>query len=954
MNFLRKAFLFSALSAVLTTALCARVVRIPSYYSYDYLSSDTPGVTALYYETLMSEIASEADWEYDLVDISGKSSLEALREDRIDLAYDVVRTEFESGAGFAWGENPSGVQYILLVTREDNIKYNATYLANLNGARIGYEAENKFIKNILDAFIQANRLIAVPVPLDSRVNAAAQMASGKIDLYVSSRAMLTPGEKIIYNFGHFPVHFVAGDHKIIEELDFAQAAMRRKNPLYMENVLVRSNGLPSVGVENITALERQFITQNKKIALIDDDFNYDGSEGAIRESFWSRITGMTGLEFDIQKGDGKSSLYPVPSIYDAVITDRVRNSGIFYTIPYYHLDVRVVCAPGISLHSIMRLEHSDEFIPKKERISLIISQDLIKTLPYFSDRFIPYDVTVAKSTSECLSALSRQKYDVALVSDFSLQQRFSINDYKKLRDQEIIVFQIPMSIVYNGEDSELVTSIINKALSQLPYNYYNSLQSNQGLYINRVPSHEVVRYRVLNFVFLLFAIFVFYNLALTLWRSRKFQKQIRTDQLTGLLSMSGFEAESTKMIKLLPSDEFMLTELNVRDFSFINRLYGPGSGDRILGCIARTLTDLFSDRPNCFMARGYADNFYIMQHVDTTVEDTLKNMAESQNILQEQLQQEEGYRLVVKCGNVIDCGTPGHQLSVKDMIRKAGYVRRAKQESLAENFSVFNNEIRRQREAEERIESTIEKALEDKEFFIMLQPKMDLSTKKCVGAEALVRWQTKDNGVLSPDQFIPILEKNGYVTKVDFFVYKTVFGYIKKCLDEKISMVPVSLNISRLNHDSATFVSEVNNLFRAYEIPSNLVEFEIEERFAGANDEILKEMTSELHESGYLVNLDDFGADEKSLDMLSDVPVDVVKFDQRFLHYAGVSESSRAILVNMIKAVKESGKRTICEGVETSAQVEILRSAGCDTVQGYYYSRPLSPERFREFLLKHS
>ncbi len=928
----------------------ARVVRIPSYYSYDYSSSDTPGIPAFYYESFMHEIAEVADWEYDLIDLGNENPKDALDSGKIDLLYDMIKTNTFSSSSYYWSREASGSEYLVLVTASDNTKYNSTYIGNLNGARIGYPSGNVFARQVLEAFIQANKLSAVTVPLTSKIDSSQLLNDGTVDLLVATRFFPTREEKIIYTFGHYPVYFVSKDSSLMQELNLARSKIYESNPLYLENIFLRASGLPSVDVKNISFEEKQYILRAKSIDVIDDDFNSDGSNGEIKKEFWRYVTGVTGLAFNRVEGSGNSRTYKSPCVFDSAVTDRMRDLGLNYTQPYYNFNVRVVCAPGITIHDILRSENANY---EERTLKCVIPPDVSKALPYFQDRFVPYEITERHSPAECLADLSKGKFDFALISDYSLQQRFSISDYKKLCGQEIVVFRIPISIVVKAPDASLIVSILNKAFSQLPYNYYETLQQDQGLYINRVPSQEVVRYRVVNIIFIVFGIFVVYNLIVTLWHSRRYKKQVTTDHLTGLLSITGFEENCTKMVNLLPEGKFMLTELNVRDFSFINRLYGQGSGDRILECLGRTLARLYENHKNYYICRGYADNFYVMQLLNCSVEDALKDMAENQNIIQEQLQLEEGYRIVVKCGNVIDSGAPDKPLSVKDMISKAGYARRANQDSMVENFSVFDNEIRKQRETEERIENTIEKALDDNEFFVMFQPKIDLKTEKCVGAEALVRWQTKDNGILSPDQFIPILEKNGYVTKVDFFVYKTVFEYIKKWLSEGLPVVPVSLNISRLSHDSTTFVTEFNNLFNQYEIPSNLVELEIEERFAGANDAVIKDMANDLHNSGYLVNMDDFGSGESSLNMLSEIPVDVIKFDQRFLHYAEVSESSKIILVSMVKMIKDLGKKTICEGVETEAQVEILRSVGCDTAQGYYYSRPITPEKFKDYLLKH-
>ncbi|MCR5605705.1 MAG: EAL domain-containing protein, partial [Treponema sp.] len=220
--------------------------------------------------------------------------------------------------------------------------------------------------------------------------------------------------------------------------------------------------------------------------------------------------------------------------------------------------------------------------------------------------------------------------------------------------------------------------------------------------------------------------------------------------------------------------------------------------------------------------------------------------------------------------------------------------------------------------------------------------------------EALVRWNSPENGYLPPDSFIPILEQTGYAGKLDFYVYNETFKYLQQLKKEGCPLVPVSLNISRLNHEPFSFVRDFKTLLQKYPLLTpDYIELELEERFAGANDEILKEMTILLQNEGFAVEMDDFGSGESSLNMLSEIPVDVIKFDKRFLRQAESSKESLIILTSMMKMVKELGKTTICEGVETEEQVNILKKIDCDMAQGYFYAKPLLPEDFKKFLLEH-
>ncbi|MBQ1794202.1 MAG: EAL domain-containing protein, partial [Treponema sp.] len=250
------------------------------------------------------------------------------------------------------------------------------------------------------------------------------------------------------------------------------------------------------------------------------------------------------------------------------------------------------------------------------------------------------------------------------------------------------------------------------------------------------------------------------------------------------------------------------------------------------------------------------------------------------------------------------------------------------------------------------IERCIDEAFERNEFFVVFQPKISLADGKVKGAEALVRWNSSLHGFVNPSVFIPVFEQNGYVTRLDFFVYQKVFEYQQEQIQQGRPVVPISVNVSRLHQNPEKFVSAFTSKFNQYSLTPDCVELELVERFAGASDKILIQLTELLRGAGFKVNMDDFGSGESSLNMLSEIPVDVIKFDQRFLRQAQTSKDSLIILSETMNMVRKLGKLTVCEGVETEGQVEMLRSMDCDLVQGFFYSKPLSKDAFTGYVAR--
>lgn len=435
------------------------------------------------------------------------------------------------------------------------------------------------------------------------------------------------------------------------------------------------------------------------------------------------------------------------------------------------------------------------------------------------------------------------------------------------------------------------------------------------------------------------------------------QKRKRSvDDVTGLMSMEGMESVLNHRYRHKKNSRYLLTEMNVRDFANVNRLYGSKDGDEILKSIAHNLKEQFeSDEKQgkpVLLARGYADNFYILQSI-VDENEAITHTELLQNNIQEKVGRERNVHIVLKSGSIVCRSDENHAINLKDAISKAGYARRKNQESMVDNFALYDGSMQTQHENEERIENGIESAIRNRELMVMYQPKINLATGKIEGAEALIRWKTKNNALIPPSVFIPVLERNGMVGVMDEYVYRTVFKFLKRLGEENIPQVKISMNMSRLNNNCHEFVKQLDILQEQYQVDKKYIELEIEERFAGAGDDFVCELIHCLHDSGYKVSMDDFGSGQSSLNMLSEMPVDIVKFDQRFLKQAEYSRDARVILAYMIKMVNELGKETLCEGVETLRHVKILQKCGCSLAQGYYYSRPIPEDEFKQFILDH-
>ena len=428
------------------------------------------------------------------------------------------------------------------------------------------------------------------------------------------------------------------------------------------------------------------------------------------------------------------------------------------------------------------------------------------------------------------------------------------------------------------------------------------------------------------------------------------------DPLTNLWTRQRFEAEAEKLIKHYKSSKFVLIESDIRGFKFLNQNYGEEEADKLISFYGKLLSGMATEYHG-IIGRGFADHFYILIKI-TEVRKSMTIFLENMDVLNEKIKNYE-IPFFPKFGLAFLMPNSKHkEITIQGLIGQASFAKSTIKDNMLTNYSIYNSKLLEQINKEHFIESIMESAIENKEFFIMYQPKISLATDKIVGAEALVRWYNKDMGLLTPDKFIPLFERNGFITKLDFYVYEQVFQFIDRQILQKKQIVPVSVNMSRNHSKPERFMHEFMKLFSKYNIPAKLIQVEILERSVMDN-KTLQDITERLHKEGFTVAMDDFGSGESSLNMLTQVPVDILKFDRDFLRSStkenGDIDSKAAkfieILINLSKHLE---KETVFEGVETQSQRDFLRNIECDQAQGFFYSKPLSEQDFLEFIKQHS
>ena len=250
---------------------------------------------------------------------------------------------------------------------------------------------------------------------------------------------------------------------------------------------------------------------------------------------------------------------------------------------------------------------------------------------------------------------------------------------------------------------------------------------------------------------------------------------------------------------------------------------------------------------------------------------------------------------------------------------------------------------------EQEIVASFDDAINYEHIYVVYQPKIHHVTGRMIGAEALMRMRHPVYGLQMPSDFIPVFEKNDLIFSADIFVCELVCKFLRKCIDQGITPVPISVNMSRYDIYNHDYVEQVEAVRREYDIPVKYLHVEITETSAIGGMELMTDVLDKFHEMGYKVEMDDFGSGYSSLNVLKDLDVDVIKLDMKFLS-GDIGGRGGAILSSVVQMTKWLNTPVVAEGVETNEQADYMKSIGCNYIQGYLYSQPVEEAEFIEKL----
>lgn len=386
-----------------------------------------------------------------------------------------------------------------------------------------------------------------------------------------------------------------------------------------------------------------------------------------------------------------------------------------------------------------------------------------------------------------------------------------------------------------------------------------------------------------------------------------------------------------------PDTKFALVQFDIKRFKLINENYGEDAGTEMLQFISRQLSNFCGKQQ--MGARMSGDVFTLLTPYKDK-DGLLSVISELQRCLKNFRQY--SYEFVFGIYLIED-----RSVSVRTMCDCAAMARQSIKKNALESIAFYNKNMQKAIKERKFVESHMKKALDNNEFIIYLQPKFSISSGEAIGYEALVRWQSPEKGMIYPDGFIPLFEENGFITKLDAYVWECACMVLRDWIDRHFTPLPISVNVSRANLDDESFLDVLDGLIDKYRLPKHLLELEITESIE--NDATLR-MTEKIKGHGFVLLMDDFGSGYSSLNTLQDTRFDVLKLDREFFSTHMSNDRGKKIIMHTISMSKDVGLGLIAEGVETADQAQFLENCGCDTAQGYLYAKPMPVQEAEKYL----
>ena len=922
-----------------------QIIKV-GYYGYDsFLSVDGNGGYSGYSYEFLKDIAEHTGWEYEFVYGTLEECLTKLENGEIDLMTSLQKTPARINK-FAYSQNYVGMIYSVLCVGQKRADIYYEDFAKFDGMKVGVLRGSNIGKN-LDEYAAEHNFRVNKVQFDKLDEMFTALHNGNIDAVVTSSFAQIEEGKVVARFQPKPGYFLTrkDNDNLIDSINNACDKIFADNMQYREVLWDKYYGNSPAFKVSFTREEADFIkTQPKYQVAYDPNWQpvayYDNEEGIVRGiavDFLQIVSEKTGLKFDFVKTKNYKDFLNITANGEADIIcgyDKANGDSRLYNIglskPYLDLPLSFISMKGTI--------PTGEFFVGIADGRLGIKNTLSKDFPRAS-------VVNYKTLEAAMEAMHYGEVDFVVDNTYILQKSLQEpgNENLQLLPYGNGVQVLSFGLSYNRDQKLL--SIFNKVIANMRPEERNRIITSS---IAQIPYHLTFNILVKKYLYHIIASLIFLFLAgfgyfylLEKRKEKALEKLAFYDQTTGIRNFEKFKLDAAELVR---DGNYVIVMFDINHFRAVTTGFGPKEGQRLLRLLSRNLQGIIYNEE--ILAHGTNDMFILLleDSGDDAIRQRLSDMQE--NIKSELTSSGALYNVSLAFGVY----RPGKaETDLEKMMEFVDLARIEAKNGYKGGIVFYEADLGARTMHEAEIENKMEQALHSGEFKVWYQPKYDLNTEKAVGAEALVRWFS-DKGLIMPGEFIDLFERNGFVLKLDVYVFEQVCIDIRRWLDEGRKVLPISVNVSRLHLLDPAFVNEYAAVIAKYKIPPELLELELTEHMPMASEDFLVEVFNNIARLGVNLAIDDFGSGYSSLNILHTMPFDTLKIDKLFFQDKTSSERGRRIIETVVLMAQKLGMMVVAEGVETKEQADFLRVIGCNWVQGYYFAKPMPSSEFENLL----
>lgn len=906
------------------------------------VSLDRNGQPYGYTVDYIDEIAKINGWNVKFIPCQWAEGVEKLQTGELDIFGPMQKTP-EREKILAYSQLAAGYEYGMLYAREENDEIFYDDFESLNGKVLGTPEGNYYTPKLLDYCNDNGISLRVKI-INDTAELARQYESGEVDLRISGSPMTVPGSKIVLQFSVEQFYYPTGKNnkRVIDGMNYAMDRIQMDNIYFDAELSKKHYTQAGLMTKAFTRQEIEYIDSNPvvKVAIVPYE--------ALGSNYNSDTNQLEGVLIDIMAEVSRHSKlqfeYHVEE--DMIIAAEKVRAGDYDALLGVS-DNRLILGE-LKLQSTEPLYHVNLAFIVRQGLNYASGQDLVLAIPerwlgvqtHLQTYYPIVEVKKYQTVAQCMDAMLDGEADVAVQDVMDTYRVLRPAKYSGLSVNTMQYSNYGSSIGLATDTAPELVSLLNKAISSIDDTTRYDIIYKHTIAQPFTPSFgDLLRYNAPWIMCsVLIVILLLYILSIN--SRKKLNRLAYYDTLTGEMNLNKFKIESTRMMS--GGKTYAVMVLDVNKFKAINDIYGYDFGDKVIKLIAATVRE--ARMPGSIISHGDADKFYIcFEHENEA--STRAAFAQLVAALEQARQRD-----IPSCSIVINAGVyvvGAEEKNMSSIIDRANMAIKEIKGSHECTLAYYDKSMYDKLTEEKEIENIMHSALRNREFVVYLQPKVELRTMQITGAEALVRWQRTGYGMMYPDSFIPVFEKNGFIIDMDLYVLEQVCVLLKRRKLEGKKLFSISVNLSRRHLMIPNTARTLYSVVSWYDVDPSLIELELtESAFDNRDIYSISKLFDELHGYGFTVSIDDFGAGYSSLLLLKELPIDLLKLDKSFFRYVdtGPETKSDTLLESVIDLTRKLNIKSVSEGVETAHQVELLKRLGCDFVQGYYFAKPMPAE----------